>query len=87
MKTASALLLLALAAPAAFAVKLINRDSNSHDLVVKCSSSAQTSIGASSTRDIGNGPCTVTVKKTGSSATASGSQSLTIKDGKVSVTK
>ncbi len=87
MKTASVLVFLALAAPAAFAVKLVNRDSNSHDLVVKCSSSAQTSIGASSTRDLGHGPCTVTVKKTGSSATAAGSQSLTIKDGKVSVTK
>lgn len=85
MKTVSVFALLALAAPAAFAVKLANRDSSSHEVTVKCSSTSQTSIGASSTRDLGNGPCTVTVKKSGSSATASGSQTLTIKDGKVTV--
>lgn len=86
MKIVSAVALLALAAPAALAVKLANRDSSSHDVIVKCSSTSHSSIGASSTRDLGNGPCTVTVKKSGSSATASGSQTLTIKDGKVSVT-
>lgn len=86
MKTVSVVVLLTLAAPAAFAVKLANRDSSSHEVIVKCSSTAHTSIGASSTRDLGSGPCTVTVKKSGSSASASGSQTLTIKDGKVSVT-
>ena len=79
--------MLAATASLAFAVKLINRDSTSHDLVVKCSSTAQTSIGGSSTRDLGNGPCTVTVKETGSSATASGSQNLMIQNGSITVAK
>ena len=79
--------ILAATASLALAVKLINRDSTSHDLVVKCSSTAQTSIGGSSTRDLGNGPCTVTVKKTGSSATASGSQTLMIQNGSITVAK
>lgn len=79
--------ILAATASLAFAVKLTNRDSTSHDLVVKCSSTAQTSIGGSSTRDLGNGPCTVTVKKTGSSATASGNQNLMIQNGSVTVAK
>lgn len=71
-----------LLAPAAHAVKLVNKDSQSHDLTIKCSSTAHSSIGASSTRDLGKGPCTVTVKKTGSAATSS--STLTIKGGKVS---
>ncbi|MCQ1549558.1 MAG: hypothetical protein NOF05_12225 [Candidatus Accumulibacter phosphatis] len=66
------------------AVKLVNRDSTSHDVLIKCSSTTDGSVGASSTRDLGNGPCTVTVKKTGSTATASGNDSLIIKDGKIS---
>jgi len=69
--------------PALAQVKLVNKDSNSHDLVVKCTSSADTSIGGSSTRDLGKGPCTVTVKKTSSSASGSGNDTLEIKDGKV----
>jgi hypothetical protein len=87
MKVRFFLFILAVAAPAAFAVKLINRDSSSHDLMVKCSSTAETSIAGSSTRDLGSGPCTVTVKKTGSSATASGSQTLVIQNGSISVGK
>ena len=71
----------------AFAVKLVNRDSTSHDLVVRCSSTSQTSIGGLSTRDLGNGPCTVTVKRTGSAATASGSQNLMIQNGTITVAK
>lgn len=63
-------------------VKLVNQDSTSHDVKIKCSSTADSSIGGNSTRDLGNGPCTVTVKKTGSSATGSGT--LTIKNGKIS---
>lgn len=66
------------------AVKVINKDSSAHEVTLKCSSTADTSIAGSSTRDIGNGPCTVTVKKSGSSATASGNETLTIKDGKIS---
>jgi len=65
-------------------VKLVNKDGQSHDILIKCSSSADSSVGGSSTRDLGNGPCTVTVKQSGSSATASGNDTLTIKDGKIS---
>lgn len=72
---------LGLAAGPVHALKLVNKDSHSHDLTVKCSSTAHTSIGAHSTRDLGKGPCTVTVKKTGSSA--SGSGTLTIQGGKL----
>ena len=36
-------------------VKLVNRDSKSHDILIKCSSSTDSSIGDSSTRDLGNG--------------------------------
>ena len=87
MKILCAVTLMAVVAPAAFAVKVANRDSSSHDILLKCSTTTHTSIGASSTRDVGNGPCTVTVKKTGSSATASGDATLTIKDGKVTAGK
>ncbi len=65
-------------------VKLVNKDGNSYDVMIKCSSNADSSIGGSSTRDLGNGPCTVTVKKSGSSATGNGNDTLTIKDGKIS---
>lgn len=65
-------------------VKLVNKDGQSHDILIKCSSSADSSVGGSSTRDLGNGPCTVTVKQSGSSATGSGNDTLTIKDGKIS---
>ena len=69
-------------ASSAMAVKLINRDSSSHDLKVDCNGSrSQTSVGASSTRDLGNGPCTVTIVSSGATATASGSSDLTIEGG------
>ena len=61
---------------ARLAVKVVNKDSNSHDLTIKCSVTTHGSVGASSTRDIGKGPCTVTVKKTGASATGNGSDEL-----------
>lgn len=75
--------LLALLALPAGAVKLHNKDSQSHDITIKCSSTAQTSIGANSIRDLGNGPCTVTVKSGNSSATGSGSDTLVIRNGSV----
>lgn len=71
----------------AHAVKLVNKDSVSHDITIKCSSTAQSAIGASSTRDLGKGPCTVTVKKSGASATASGDATLVIERGGVSQKK
>lgn len=76
-----------LAASPAYAVKLVNKDSTSHDITVKCSSTAQTSIGGSSTRDLGKGPCTVTVKKSGASATASGDATLVIQKGSIGAGK
>lgn len=78
---------LCLAALPAHAVKLVNKDSVSHDVTIKCSSTAQSSIGGSSTRDLGRGPCTVTVKKSGSSSTASGDATLVIERGSISTKK
>ena len=83
MKWLLAVPLIGLAAMPAYAVKLVNKDSQSHDLTVKCSSTAQTSIGGNSTRDLGKGPCTVTVKKSGASATASGDATLVIQKGSI----
>lgn len=71
-----------LANPAA-AVKLSNRDSTPYDLLIKCSSISHSSIGALSTRDLGSGPCIVTIKKSGSAASASGSENLVIRDGTI----
>ena len=76
-----------LAASPAYAVKLVNKDSLAHDITIKCSSTAQSAIGGSSTRDLGKGPCTVTVKKSGASATASGDATLVIERGSISPKK
>lgn len=66
----------------AMAVKLINRDSSSYDIKIDCNGSrSQSSIGASSTRDLGSGPCTVTIVSSGATATASGSSDLMIEGG------
>ncbi|MBI1889435.1 MAG: hypothetical protein HYS18_02185 [Burkholderiales bacterium] len=75
--------LLFFSASAFAGVKLVNKDSASHEVKIKCSSTAISSIGGNSTRDLGNGPCTVTVTKTGASATSSGG-TLTIKNGGIS---
>lgn len=72
---------LVLISASASAVRLYNKDSSSHKIIIKCSSTTHTSIGASSSRDIGSGPCTVTVKSSGASATASGSTDLVISSG------
>ncbi|MBL8358934.1 MAG: hypothetical protein JNN18_00470 [Rubrivivax sp.] len=72
---------LATAAWPALAVKVVNRDTNSHDLTIKCSSTTQGFVGASSTRD--KGPCTVTVKKFGSQASGSGNDQLVIRSGRI----
>ena len=73
----------ALASAPAFAVKLHNKDSKAHDISIKCSSTSTGSIQSGTIRDIGSGPCTVTVKSTGSSASANGNDTLVIKDGKI----
>jgi hypothetical protein len=65
-------------------VSLTNRDAKAHDITIKCSTTTQTSIGSNVTRDIGRGPCTVTVKSTGASGSGNGSDKLVIKNGSVS---
>ena len=64
---------------------LTNRDSKSHDITIKCSTTTQTSIASNVTRSIGNGPCTVTVKSTNASATGSGNAKMVIKNGAVGI--
>lgn len=70
-------------APSAFAVKLINKDGTNHNITIKCSTTTQTSIGGNVHRDVGAGPCTVTVQRTGSSATGNGADTLVIQNGMV----
>ena len=72
-----------LLATPAFAVKLHNQDKGKHDITVKCSSTSHRSIDSNTITDLGNGPCTVTIKSSGSSITGSGSDHLVIKGGKV----
>lgn len=66
---------------AAQAIHLYNKDSESHQVIIKCSSTTHTEIGPNASRDIGNGPCTVTVKSTGSTISASGSTDIIIEKG------
>jgi hypothetical protein len=77
-------LALALIAAPAIAAKLHNKDGKAHDISIKCSSTSTASIQPNTIRDLGSGSCTVTIKSTGSSATASGGTTLVIKDGKLS---
>ncbi len=81
LRLVSLAIVTAVAASPALAVKVVNKDSNSHDLTIKCSVTTHGSVGASSTRDIGKGPCTVTVKKTGASASGNGNDELVIQKG------
>lgn len=75
--------LLAVALPA-HAVTLINKDmAVVHRITVKCQSTQETTINPNETRDLGKGPCTVTVKNTGESFTASGNTYLEIRRGKI----
>ncbi len=85
MKTSHlAAVLVALTLPAAaHAVKLVNKDSETHEISIKCSTTTHTSIGGNVTRDIGNGPCTVTIKKTNASGSGSGNDTLEIRNGAV----
>ena len=65
-------------------VSLTNRDSKAHDILIKCSSTSHASIGSNTTRGIGKGPCTVTVKSTNASAAGNGSDKRVIKNGAIS---
>ena len=76
-----ALSALLVAGPSLAAVKLINKDGSAHNIKIKCSSTSTGSIKSNTTRDIGKGPCTVTVN--GSSATSADGGTLVIKGGKV----
>jgi hypothetical protein len=76
-------LIAAIASTPVFSAKLHNKDSTAHDITIKCSSTSTGSIQANTVRDLGSGPCTVTVKSTGSSASAGGKDMLVIKDGKI----
>jgi hypothetical protein len=66
-------------APAWADVKLTNKDSRAHDIIVKCGSTVQRSIQAGTTTSLGKGPCTVTVKTTGASLSGSGNDTLVIR--------
>lgn len=70
-----------LAGPAVAAVKLINKDGKAHDIKIQCASTSTGSIQSNTTREIGKGPCTVTVS--GSSAKGADGDTLVIKGGKV----
>ncbi|MSQ54274.1 MAG: hypothetical protein EXR31_02790 [Betaproteobacteria bacterium] len=59
-------------------VKLINKDSKAHDIMVKCSSTVQRSIQSNTTTSLGKGPCTVKVKATGATMSGNGSDTLVI---------
>lgn len=72
---------LVMLAQVAQAIRLYNKDSDSHQVIIKCSSTTHTEIGPNSSRDIGNGPCTVTLKSTGASISASGSTDIIIEKG------
>lgn len=65
--------------PAWADVKLTNKDGKAHEISIKCgSSTTQTSIGANTTRSIGKGPCTVTIKGTGGQLQGGDGAHLTI---------
>ncbi len=72
---------LVLLSQAVQAIRLYNKDSESHQVIIKCSSTTHTEIGPNSSRDLGNGPCTVTVKSTGATISASGSTDIIIEKG------
>lgn len=74
-------LVLVFFAQAVQAIHLYNKDSESHQVVIKCSSTTHTEIGPSASRDLGNGPCTVTLKSTGATISASGSTDMIIEKG------
>lgn len=69
------------ASPAMAAVKLINKDAKAHDIKIHCTTTSTGSIQSNTTREIGKGPCTVTVN--GSSAKGADGDTLVIKGGKV----
>jgi hypothetical protein len=76
------LLAMVIAGPALASVKLINKDAKAHDIKIHCSSTSTGSIQSNTSREIGKGPCTVTVGS--SSAKGADGDTLVIKGGAVS---
>ena len=63
------------------AIHLYNKDSEAHQVVIKCSSTTHTEIGPNASRSLGNGPCTVTITASGATISASGSTDIIIEKG------
>jgi hypothetical protein len=59
-------------------VKLQNKDSKAHDVIIKCNSTVQSSIQSNTTRSLGKGPCKVTLKGSGIELSGSGSDTIVI---------
>ena len=59
-------------------VKLQNKDSKSHDIIIKCNSTVQSSIQSNTTRSLGKGPCKVTLKASGIELSGSGDDTIVI---------
>lgn len=59
-------------------VKLQNKDSKSHDIIIKCNSNVQSSIQPNTTRSLGKGPCKVTLKASGIELSGSGDDTIVI---------
>lgn len=74
-------ILMAISLPVFAGVKLHNKDSESYDITVKCSSTVIRSISGSTVSDLGNGPCTVTLTKTGTSTTGQDGDTIVIANG------
>lgn len=63
--------------------KLHNKDSESYDIKIQCNGGSTTlrSISGSTVADVGSGTCTVTLTKSGTSATVSDGETLYIQSG------
>ena len=73
------LAVLAVASASALAeVKLHNKDSNAHDITVKCQSTVQRTIQSNTTTSLGKGPCSVKVKATGATLSGNNNDTLVI---------
>ena len=59
-------------------VKLQNKDSKSHDVIIKCNSTVQSSIQPNTTRSLGKGPCKVELKASGIVLSGSGDDTIVI---------
>ena len=65
-------------------VRIENKDSQAYDLSSQCAGSGLSRVSANTDSSLGTGPCTVTVKATGSTATAQDGGKLVIQNGQIS---